>query len=143
MLERRRWLQSPVNLSVPIIVAVTCAALFGALWLWHSVRQSRLALRSGPATEADFVALLPNEPPMVAKAVYRWLHQGRPGDWTILPSDSLAEIHGLSDEDLDDAVLELLRECGRARPGPLELARSPAVRTVADLVGLVGRAPEE
>ena len=53
------------------------------------------------------------------------------------PEDSLLEVFGLADEDLDDVVLDILTKCDCRIPSNSEIETMLPVNTVADLVKFV------
>jgi hypothetical protein len=53
------------------------------------------------------------------------------------PEDSLLEVFGLADEDLDDVVLALLNSCHCRIPSNHEIETTSPVYTVADLVKFI------
>jgi hypothetical protein len=60
-------------------------------------------------------------------------------DFRIDPNDELLYVFGLADDDLDELVLNLLRDCGCRIPSPAETAGLPPVRTVSDLIGFLSK----
>jgi hypothetical protein len=56
----------------------------------------------------------------------------------VRPSDVIADVYGMVGEDLDEAIVDLLRECGCREPTTAAAALSP-VDTVEDVVMFLAR----
>jgi hypothetical protein len=71
------------------------------------------------------------------------------GDWNrvagelfpVRATDNISDIYGCVEEDLDDAVGEILEKSGRRWPTRDELPQPPAVETIEDVVLYVAAAP--
>lgn len=69
-------------------------------------------------------------------------------DWSnaikipVRATDSIDEIYGISEEDLDDAIEAILTKSGRRLPTPEELENIPVFTTVEDIVFFVNNSPK-
>lgn len=106
------------------------------------IRARRMARERAGESFRDFAAQfsgqgIENE---VLLAVYRHFQTVMRRDvehFPVRPGDEIARVYGVVDDDLDDAIKELLT--GRELPTPTTLL--PRVKTVGDLVRLVASRP--
>ena len=64
-------------------------------------------------------------------------------NFPVQADDDLYKVFGICNEDVDDAVLELAKRWHRKLPASSDLPVEPPVRTVADMVRLLHRFPQE
>jgi hypothetical protein len=108
---------------------------------WPLARsQRRLVKERIPISEAMFLAHFQRAgiDGGVAAAAWRVLRSEALVDgFTRAPEDDLEQVFKIAEEDLDDMVLALLRECQCRIPPPGETDAMAPVRTVEDLVRFV------
>jgi hypothetical protein len=118
------------------------AILMGIAMVYFSAQSRRSTLtrdRNGRNEEtfAEFLAPYGFDPD-IARATYRYLQTAQQIAFPIEPADDLDRVLGLDDEDVKQAVRDLLDETGREYlPG---LLQSPLV-TVVDLVRYIQASP--
>jgi len=133
-----QWLGEQV---VPLFF-IGFALLMGLAFLYFSAQSRRAALvrdRSG-RTEDTFAEFLAGYgfDPAIARAAYRYLQDVQGVNFPIVPMDDLDRDLGLDDDEVKQAVRDLLAATGREYlPGLLE---SPLV-TVVDLVRYIQASP--
>src|SRR5262245_21724174 len=93
-------------------------ALIVALTVWNRVWLRRLATsRIGENYDTFCSSFGTNEiPEDVLRAVYKTFQEwcsGLVAEFPVRAADDIGGIYGMVDEDLDDAVMEVLAECGR------------------------------
>lgn len=121
------------------------AGILVGWYSWARYRQHQLAkARSGRGFE-EFAGYFPAEryPRDKLRVVYEYF-QGLQWvkNFPVDPNDDLSDVYGLADEDLDDAVFELAERYGKKSPTDADIEGQPPVRTVADVVRLLSRLPE-
>jgi hypothetical protein len=83
-------------------------------------------------------------PPDVLWAVYatfqEWCSE-TVAEFPVRAADHIGDIYGMVDEDLDDAVLEVLEECGRRLPPDEQLRQIRPIVTIRDFVLFVVECP--
>ena len=125
-----------------LLLGIVATFLAGDLWLRH--REQKMAkVRSGLGFE-DFVAYFSGEdiPLYKLREVYEYFQNWQSvKNFPVLPTDDLIKVYGIVDEDLDDAVVELANRW-RANLPPTFEGLGP-VRTIADIVHLLNRLPQE
>lgn len=133
-------------MASPLIPGLVIAALFvGANIMLHA-RQERLARRRVGEGFSDFAASFVNKgvPPEVLVNTYNYF-----GEWSrvagelfpVRPADNISDVYGCVDEDLEDAVGEILKKSGRRWSTRVELRQQARLETVEDLVLYVAAAP--
>jgi len=123
-----------------------CVILFGVGTIWIRLRTRRIAA-SRPGENFDtFRASFASEeaPPEVLRSVYSKVQEWCSDAMAAFPvraADDIGRVYRMVDEDLDDAVLEVLATCGRQLPSERELRCMRPVLTVRDFVSLVTACP--
>ena len=117
--------------AVLVFLVTTATGLF-------RLRARRMARERVGETFRDFAAQFSGQgiEGEVLLAVYRYFQQWMRRDverFPVRPGDEIAGIYGIVDDDLDEAIEELLT--GRELPKPADVL--PPVNTVGDLVRLV------
>jgi hypothetical protein len=64
-------------------------------------------------------------------------------EFPVRDTDDIGAIYGMVDDDLDDAVLEVLADCGRKLPFDEQLRRMRPIITVRDFALFVAACPEK
>ena len=133
-------------MSSSLIIGLVIAALFGSVVIGMHISQSRMARRRAGEGFSDFAAYFVDKaiPHKILVDTYEYF-----GDWNSLdgerfpvrPSDNISDVYGCVDEDLEDAIAEILRKSGRRWFTAAELPQPPRVETVADVVLYVAAAP--
>jgi hypothetical protein len=111
-----------------------------------NVRVRQLARRRAGEGFSDFAASFAarHVPFEVLSNTYNYF-----GDWNrvagelfpVRATDNISDVYGCVDEDLDDALGEILEKSGRRWHTREELPQPPAVETIEDLVLYVAAAP--
>ena len=132
---------------VSLALALGIVALLVVVGTWHlRIRDRRIARTRAGHTAEDFLGpfLGSADSRAVALSVYQYLQTWQRGSVEAFPvraGDSIADLYGIVDEDLDEMVDGLLQQHGRAWPGQPELAAAEPVVTVRDLVYFIVAAP--
>lgn len=131
-----------VGASVAIIVALM---VIGTIWLRRRTRQIASS-RLGETFDTFRASLaLAEAPPDVLRAVYLKFQEWCTDAVAAFPvraTDDIGNIYGMMDEDLDDALMEVLAECGRKLPSKEQLRQLHPVVTVRDFVCFVAGCPQ-
>jgi hypothetical protein len=120
-----------------LFLLVLFAAAAAAFYVWSRGHFSRLA-RSRKAAGRNFESfqsdLYGRASEEVIRTAYDFFSRSTPTGIPVLPSDSLAELFGIVDDDVPDELNALADECGVVRPQVEEAYR---VQTVADAIDLL------
>jgi hypothetical protein len=129
-----------------LIIGLVIAVLFMSAALVSHVSAERMARRRAGEGFSDFAAYFVhrNIPHQILSDTYRYF-----GQWNafagelfpVRPTDNISEVYGCVDEDLEDAVSELLRKSGRRPFTQAEMPQPPRIETVEDFVRYVAAAP--
>lgn len=126
-----------------VIVLIVLSIAF--MMLVDYLRMRRLAEQRKGETFYHFAAhfIGENVPEEVLRNTYDYFH-----DWSgavsipVRATDSIDEIYGISDEDLDEAVEAILTKSKRRLPNEEELENLPLFETVEDIVLFVAASPK-
>jgi hypothetical protein len=129
-----------------IVVILGFVALFAFVTIRWRARTRRIAAsRVGENFDTFHSLLAPTVPQEVSRAVYLKFQQwwsGTVHEFPVRAEDTIADVYGMVDEDLDDAVQEVLSECGRRLPPKDQLRQMRPVVTVRDFVSFVAACPK-
>jgi hypothetical protein len=134
-------------MSFGLILVLVIAVLFIGATVVSRVRMSRMARQRSGEGFSDFAASFVGEkvPFEVLLNTYNYF-----GEWNMVAgelfpvraTDNISDVYGCVDEDLEDAVGEILGKSGRRPFTRDELPESlPRVETVGDVVSYVAAAP--
>ena len=136
--RRVSWSENPMVTEVLVAILGTGAACLAGTAYVRS-RSRRLAEQRAGLGYDDFrQSFGPDVPEEVVAAVYACIENQLRLGFPVLAADSLSDVLGTVDEDLDEMILALMKKLGR-RPPPLEEQRR--VETVGDVVHLLASAP--
>ena len=80
--------------------------------------------------------------PLIGREVYTYFQkEAIVKNLRLRPEDDLYQVFGIVEEDLDDAVVELARRCGRKDPTTDSLRGLGTVRSVGDLARIISKLP--
>lgn len=124
-----------------LMIMVSCGALVAVLGFFQR-REQRLAQKRRSYSLADFVEKFSSEgiPERIAVEVFRYFQNVQTTkDFPVHPEDDLYKVYGVYNEDLDDAVVDLADRCGCGPPTNEKVKGLDPVRTIEDMVRLLGR----
>ncbi len=103
-----------------VYTGVACLAFFVILSIWNWIRMRRIAAsRPGENFDTFRASFTPEEAlPEVLQAAYAKFQEwcASVPDFPVRADDDIGSIYGMVDEDLDDALLEALKDCARRLP---------------------------
>jgi hypothetical protein len=133
-------------MSAALIIVSLIVVLFVGSVVGTRLHLSRIARRREGEGFSDFAAHFVNGrvPHEVLVNTYGYF-----GEWNtvagelfpVRPADNISDVYGCAEEDLDDAVEEILRKSGRRPFTQVEMPQPPRVETVDDVVLYVAAAP--
>ncbi len=122
-------------------------ALFVLLMVWDRIRIRRIAAsRPGENFDTFHSSFAADDiPPEILEAVYAKFQKSCSGvvaAFPVRPADDIGRIYGMIDEDLDDAMIEVVAELDRQLPPTEILRKMQPVITVRDFVLFVAACPK-
>lgn len=133
-------------MSAAFIIFLLIVVLFVSSAIGAQISLTRMARRREGEGFSDFAAHFVNRrvPHEVLVNTYGYF-----GEWNtvagelfpVRATDNISDVYGCVDEDLDDAVEEILRKSGRRPYTQAEMPQPPRVETVEDVVLYVAAAP--
>jgi hypothetical protein len=133
-------------MSSALVIGLLIVAVFVWATIWTQLKLRIMARRRAGEGFSDFAAYFVHKgvPHEVLVNTYNYF-----GEWNMLagelfpvrPTDNISGVYGCVDEDLEDAVAEILRKSGRRAFTQAELPQPPRVETVGDVVLYVSAAP--
>lgn len=133
-------------MSSALFIGLVLAAVFVSSAIWTHIRLGRMARQRAGEGFSDFAAYFVhrNIPHKILVDTYeyfgRWNAVG--GElFPVRPTDNISDVYGCVDEDLEDAVVEILKKSGRRPFTQAEMPQPPRVETVEDFVHYVAAAP--
>lgn len=129
-------------LVIGLVVAIVCVCSA----IWTHLRLGRMAGRRAGEGFSDFAAYFVhrNIPHEILVDTYEYF-----GRWNavagelfpVRPTDNISDVYGCVDEDLEDAIIEVLGKSGRRPFTQAEMPQPPCVETVEDFVHYAASAP--
>lgn len=132
-----------MDILLSIMISVLLCSI--AVVIGSSVLRTRergIAASRGGEGFGSFSAYFesPFPPDIILRRVYTAVqHQSSVPKFPVRATDSLSEVYGIVDEDLDDLVGALIKECGCRLPTREDKQSLPPIRTVADVVSYLER----
>jgi hypothetical protein len=130
-----------------ILVAITAVVIWAWLWGWRmKVRTKKLAEQRAGEGFTDFAAHFADAavPIDILLNTYDYFEDCN-SSWALnfpdRATDNISDVYGIMDEDLEDAVSEILQKCGHRWFSSSEQSEPPSIETVEDLVLYVASAP--
>jgi hypothetical protein len=133
-------------MSSALFIGLLIAAVFIIATIATHISVGRMARRRAGEGFSDFAAhfVHKNIPHKILVDTYEYF-----GRWNavagelfpVRPTDNISDVYGCVDEDLEDAMEEILRKSGRRPFTQAEMPQPPRVETVEDFVRYVAAAP--
>jgi hypothetical protein len=133
-------------MALALIIGLVLATLFVGAAIATHISLSRMARRRAGEGFSDFAAhfVHRNVPHEILVDTYEYF-----GRWNavagelfpVRPTDNISDVYGCVDEDLEDAMMEVLTKSGRRPFTQAELPQPPRIETVEDFVRYVAAAP--
>jgi hypothetical protein len=128
-----------------IIILALFALVAVGTWLIRIHNRGVARQRVGE-NYADFAAYFAeaNIPDEILQTTYKYFQEWNSDSVVMFPvraTDNIYDIYGIVDEDLEDAVAEILKKSGRRFPTTSEIFQPPQIETVEDVVVYVTTAP--
>ncbi|HEV7904611.1 MAG TPA: hypothetical protein VGO96_12280 [Pyrinomonadaceae bacterium] len=129
-----------------LIIGLVIAVLFMSAAFVTRISVGRMARQRAGEGFSDFAAYFVhrNIPHQILSDTYQYFGQwnASAGElFPVRPTDNISDVYGCVDEDLEDAVGEILQKSGRRPFTQAEMPQPPRIETVEDVVRYVAAAP--
>jgi hypothetical protein len=129
-----------------LIIGLVIAVLFMSAAFVTRIGAGRMARQRAGEGFSDFAAhfVHRNIPHQILSDTYHYFGQWNASGgelFPVRPTDNISEVYGCVNEDLEDAVGEILRKSGRRPFTQAEMPQPPRIETVEDVVHYVAAAP--
>jgi hypothetical protein len=133
-------------MSSALFIGLVMAAVLVVSAIWTRIRIGRMARHRAGEGFSDFAAYFVhrNIPHEILVDTYEYF-----GRWNavagelfpVRPTDNISEVYGCVEEDLEDAIIEVLGKSGRRPFTRSEMPQPPLVETVEEFVRYAASAP--